>query len=157
MPITVGDKAPDFTLFNSEKQPVELSSYIGKNVVILFFPLAYTSVCTTELCNMRDNLALYNSLQAEILAISIDSPFTLAKFKEDQQLNFTLLSDFNKEVSKAYDSLYEVFPAFGMQGVSKRAAFVVDKEGVIQFIQINESPQDLPDFEAIQETLRRIN
>ncbi|MFN7266725.1 MAG: redoxin domain-containing protein, partial [Bacteroidota bacterium] len=118
-----GDKAPDFSLRATDKSLVKLSEYRGKNVVILFFPFAFTGVCTKELCYMRDSLAQYENLDAQILAISVDSPYTLAKWKEEQQFNFPLLSDFNKTVSKKYDTIYKEF-ALGLKGVSKRSAFV---------------------------------
>ncbi|QKZ14039.1 redoxin domain-containing protein [Spirosoma sp. KUDC1026] len=149
---TVGQKAPEFTLFNSERQEIALSDFAGKNVVILFFPMAFTSVCTTELCEMRDNIATYTNLNAEVLAISVDSPFTLAKFKEDQQLPFNLLSDFNKEVSQAYDTYYETF-VMNLKGVSKRSAFVIDGNGIVQYAELLESAGDVPSFSAIQQTL----
>ncbi len=154
--LKIGDKAPDFTLFNSEKKEVSLSDYKGKNVVVLFFPMAFTSVCTTELCTMRDDIAYYSGLNAEIVAISVDSPFTLAKFKEDQRLNFPLLSDFNKETSKSYDAYYEEF-VMGMKGVAKRAAFVVDKEGIIRYVEVLDSAGNLPNFEAIKQALQSLN
>src|SRR5436190_301345 len=119
MALKKGDQAPSFKLFSSDKKEVALEDYKGKNLVILFFPMAFTSVCTAELCAMRDNIADYNHLNADVVGISVDSPFTLAKFKEEQALNFPLLSDFNKEVSKAYGALYENF-VLGMKGVSKR-------------------------------------
>ncbi|QIP13973.1 redoxin domain-containing protein [Spirosoma aureum] len=155
MPIP-GQKAPDFTLFNSERKEVSLSGFQGKNVVVLFFPMAFTSVCTAELCEMRDNIATYSNLDAEILAISVDSPFTLAKFKEDQKFPFNLLSDFNKEVSKAYNTYYETF-VMNLKGVSKRSAFVVDKDGVIQYAEVLESAGDVPDFLAVRQTLSSLN
>ena len=124
--------------------------------MLLFFPLAFTGVCTKELCSVRDNIATYNDTNAQVLGISVDSLFVLDKFKQEQNLNFPLLSDFNKEAAKAFDVLYEVFPAFEMQGVSKRAAFVVDKEGVIKYAEICATPGDLPDFAAIQSTLQSI-
>jgi peroxiredoxin len=124
---------------------------------ILFFPLAFTGVCTTELCNIRDNIGVYNATNATVLGISVDSLFALGKFKEEQKLNFQLLSDFNKTTAKAFDVLYETFPAFEMQGVSKRAAFVIDKEGVVQYEEVCATPGDLPNFEAIQTTLNSLN
>lgn len=149
-----GQKAPDFTLVNSDKKNVSLNDF-NNNLVVLFFPMAFTSVCTTELCEMRDNMATYAGLNADVVAISVDSPFTLAKFKEEQNLPFDLLSDFNKEVSTAYDSLYETF-AFGMKGVSKRSAFVIDRNKTIQYAEVLESAGDVPSFTAIQETLSQI-
>ena len=153
----MGKPAPAFTLFDTEKKAVNLADYKGKNVVVLFFPLAFTGVCTTELCSIRDNIGVYNSANAEVLGISVDSLFTLGKFKEEQKLNFSLLSDFNKAASKAFDVLYETFPAFEMQGVAKRSAFVIDKEGVVQYAEICPTPGDLPNFEAIQTVLNTLN
>lgn len=147
-------QAPDFTLFNTEKEEVTLSQQQGP-VVLLFFPMAFTSVCTTELCTIRDDFSAYNDLNARVFGISVDSPFTLAKFKEEQRLNFPLLSDFNKEVSKAYGALYDNF-VMNLQGVSKRAAFVIDKDGTVQYEEVLENAGDLPDFEAIKQTLRQL-
>ena len=157
MSIQAGQQAPDFTLFDSDKNKVSLADYHGKNVVLLFFPLAFTGVCTAELCSVRDNIALYNSTNAQVLGISVDSLFVLSKYKAEQNLNYPLLSDFNREASKAFGVLYETFPSFDMQGVSKRAAFVIDKEGVVRYADICPSPKDLPDFAAIQQTLEGLN
>ena len=156
MALKVGDKAPNFTLFDSDKQQVSLEDFQGEHVVLLFFPLAFTGVCTTELCTMRDDIATYQGLNAKILAVSVDSLFTLEKFKAEQNLNFQLLSDFNKEASRAYDSLYEDF-VLGMKGVSKRSAFVIDKEGVIQYAEVLESAGDLPNFAAVKAALEGLN
>ncbi|NRB61493.1 MAG: redoxin domain-containing protein [Saprospiraceae bacterium] len=154
--LKVGEKAPAFTLFSEAKKEVHLQDYKGKNVVLLFFPMAFTSVCTDELCHMRDNIASYNNVNAEIVGISVNSPFTLEKFKADQNLNFTLLSDFNKEVSQAYGSFYEDF-VFGMKGVSKRSAFVIDTEGIIQYVEVLDNAGDIPNFGAIQKTLVQLS
>lgn len=152
----IGSKAPDFKLFNTEKKEISLSDQKGKNVVLLFFPLAFTSTCTAELCTIRDNYAMYNGLNAVVFGISGDSLFSLGKFKEEQKLNFDLLSDFNKEVSTAYNSLYEQF-GYGMKGVTKRAAFVIDKEGIIRYAEILEKASDLPSFEKINATLKSLS
>ncbi|MEY4291819.1 MAG: hypothetical protein RIQ61_196 [Bacteroidota bacterium] len=152
MSITLGQQAPNFTLRDTEKNEVSLSQYAGKKVVLVFFPLAFTGVCTTELCSLRDSIATYNQLNAEVIGISVDSLFTLDKFKKEQSLNFTLLSDFNKEVSTAYGCLYENF-VLDMKGVSKRSAFVIDAQGVVQYAEVLESAGDLPNFEAIQACL----
>ena len=157
MSISIGQAAPNFTLFDTDKKPVSLADFKGQNVVVLFFPLAFTGVCTAELCNIRDNIAIYNNSNATVLGISVDSLFTLGKFKEEQKLNFSLLSDFNKAATSAFGVLYDVFPAFEMQGVSKRSAFVVDKEGVVQYAEVCPTPGDLPNFEAIQTTLNTLN
>lgn len=150
-----GQKAPAFTLFNSDKKDVSLTDFGGKNVIILFFPLAFSSVCTTELCEMRDNIGTYAALNTDVLAISVDSPYALAKFKETEKLPFNLLSDFNKETSTAYDALYETF-GMNMRGVSKRAAFVVDRNGIIQYAEVLDNAGEVPNFNAIQETLKTI-
>lgn len=152
MAITVGQAAPDFTLFDSEKNPVTLSGLKGKNVLLLFFPQAFTSVCTKELCGVRDNISRYQTVDASVFGISVDSVFTLAKFKEEQQFNFPLLSDFNKEVAEAYGSIYKDW-ILNMRGVSKRSAFVIDKEGVVQYAEVLESAGDVPDFEKINTVL----
>jgi glutaredoxin-dependent peroxiredoxin len=152
MALSIGDKAPAFTLKDSERNDVSLADYAGRNVLILFFPMAFTGVCTKELCSVRDNMSAYNSTNAAVLGISVDSPFTLGRFKEEQALNFPLLSDFNKEVSTAYGAIYDEFIGW-MKGVSKRAAFLVDKEGVIQYAEVLENAGEVPDFAKIQETL----
>ncbi len=152
MNLNIGDNAPDFTLFDSDKAEVTLTSFKDKNVVILFFPAAFTGVCTSELCSVRDSMNIYSGLNAQVLAISVDSVFTLNKFKADQSYNFPLLSDFNKEVSQAYGAYYENW-ILNMKGVSKRSAFVVDKEGKIRYAEVLESAGDIPDFDKIKEVL----
>lgn len=157
MSLAKGQPAPEFYLYDHAKKKVSLSDYKDKNIVLLFFPFAFSSVCTAELCSVRDNLAAFNKANAQVFGISVDALYSLNKFKEDQQLNFPLLSDFNKEVSKAYAVLYDVFPAFEYAGVSKRAAFVIDKNGIIQYNEVCASPGDQPNFTAIQEVLAQIN
>ena len=156
MAIQQGQMAPDFSLFNTEKNKVSLADYKGKNLVILFFPLAFTGVCTTELCTVRDNLNVYTSLNADVVGISVDSLFSLGKFKEEQLYNFPLLSDFNKETSQAYGAFYDEF-VLDMKGVARRAAFVVDKDGMVQYAEVLESAGDLPNFDAIKEALSGLN
>jgi len=149
-------KAKDFTLKDTGLKDVTLSAFEGKkNVVLLFFPLAFSSVCTTELCTTRDNMKIYDSLDAEVIAISVDSTFSLKAFKEANNLNYTLLSDFNKNVSDNYDVLYEDY--FGMKGVSKRAVFVISKTGDIEHTEILENSADMPNLNKVQEVLVDIN
>jgi peroxiredoxin len=155
MQLSKGQLAPDFSLFNSEKTKISLADFKGKNLVILFFPQAFTGVCTTELCSVRDNLNAYTSLNAEVVGVSVDSIFTLAKFKEEQSYNFPLLSDFNKEISQAYGAFYDEF-VFDMKGVSRRAAFVVDADGTVQYAEVLESAGDQPNFDAIKATLAEL-
>lgn len=157
MAIEKGQKAPAFTLYDSDKQKVNLADFDGKNVVLLFFPFAFTSVCTAELCSVRDNIDLYNSTNAQVLGISVDSLFTLHKYKTEQNLNYPLLSDFNKTVAADYGVLYDTFPAFELLGVSKRAAFVIDKNGVVQYSEVCPTPGHQPNFAAIKETLASLN
>jgi peroxiredoxin len=152
MSISTGLAAPDFSLFDTEKKKITLSQLEGSNVLLLFFPQAFTGVCTRELCSIRDNLNQYTALDARILAISVDSIFTLAKFKEEQQYNFPLLSDFNKEVSALYGTLYDTF-VFDMKGVSKRSAFLIDRKGIIRYAEVLENAGEEPDFKAIQDVL----
>ena len=156
MKIDVGSTAPAFSLYSSEKEKVSLADYKNKNVILLFFPLAFTSVCTKELCHVRDNISMFNNSTATVLAISVDSPQTLAKFKEDQHLNFTLLSDFNKTVSATYGCLYETF-SMDMKGVSKRSAFVIDREGIIRYAEVLENASKEPNYEAMEKCLESIN
>jgi glutaredoxin-dependent peroxiredoxin len=156
MKIEVGKQAPDFSLHDTEKKPVSLNELKGNNVLLLFFPLAFTSICTKELCSVRDNIGMYNNAHAKVFGISVDSPQTLAKFKEEQHLNFPLLSDFNKEASKSFGCLYEIFSGW-MHGVSKRSAFVIDRNGVIQYAEVLEKASDVPDFNAINKILSSLD
>ena len=156
MKLSAGQKAPSFTLFNSDKEKISLEDLKGMNVLLLFFPQAFTGVCTKELCSVRDNIALYNDVNAQVLGISVDSLFTLKKYREEQGLNFPLLSDFNKDVSAAYGTLYDTW-IFDMKGVSKRSAFVIDKDGVIRYVEVLESAGDMPDFEQINAALRSLS
>ena len=156
MKLLPGQSAPEFSLFDTEKKQVSLSQFKGQNVLLLFFPLAFTSVCTAELCSIRDNLKMYEQLNVQPLGISVDSLYSLARYKAEQNLNFPLLSDFNKEVSEAYGSLYETF-SYGMHGVSKRSAFLIDQNGVVQYAEVLENAGLQPNFEEIRGKLRELN
>lgn len=151
MSLQVGAQAPDFKLKNTELKEVSLSDFEGKKVVLHFFPLAFTGVCTAQLCAMRDNFGYYDGLNAQVLGVSVDSPFTLAKFKEDQAYQFPLLSDFNKETAAAYGALYEDF--LGLKGIAKRSAFVIDEEGKVIYAEVLEDAGNLPDFAAINKVV----
>lgn len=155
MPLRIGDKAPDFSLYSSEKELIHLHDFKGRNVVLLFFPLAFTSTCTKELCSTRDDMSTYNGLNAEVLAISTDTPQSLARYKTDNAFNFKLLSDYNKEVIRAYDVIYEEY-SLGMKGVAKRAVFVIDAEGIIRHMEVLEIAGNMPDLPAIQASLRQM-
>ncbi len=148
--------APNFILKNTLGEDVILDSYKGKkNVLLLFFPLAFTSTCTKELCSVRDNLKIYESLDVEIFGISVDSFFVLKEYKHAQNLNFQLLSDFNKSTALGYNVLYQDF--FGMKGVAKRSTFLIDKEGYIRYSEVLEDANDLPNFNALQDHMLEMN
>ena len=151
-------QAPDFSLYDSKKNKVSLSDFRDKkNVLLLFFPVAFTSVCTKELCDVRDDISRYSNANALVLAISVDSVFTLAKYKEEQGYNFPLLSDFNKDVSEAYGTIYESFTDMHMKGVSKRSAFIIDKKGIVQYAEVLENAGDVPDFTKINAKLESLS
>jgi peroxiredoxin len=155
MALEIGSKSPNFTLNHknaSGLSEVTLSDNFGKqNTVLLFFPLAFTSVCVAEMCSISEDLSAYNDLNAKVYGISVDSPFALEVMAEQQKINFPLLSDFNKEVSSAYEELFEEL--LGFKGVSKRSAFVVNKEGLITYSWSSDNPQDLPDFEELKKSI----
>jgi len=155
MQIMPGQMAPDFLMYDTEKQAVRLSELRGSNVVLLFFPFAFTSTCTKELCSVRDDIAFYNALKATVFGISVDAPYALKVFREQQNLNFALLSDFNKIVSETYGCIYDRW-GMDLKGVSKRAAFVIDKDGLVQYAEVLEKAGDIPDFEAIQKILKTL-
>jgi peroxiredoxin len=156
MAIQNGQQAPDFTLFDTEKNSITLSEQKGKNVVLLFFPAAFTGVCTKELCGFRDNLSRYNDMNANVYGISVDMPFTLGEFRKQNNLNFPLLSDFNKEASTAYDTIYDNW-IMGLKGVSKRSAFVIDKDGKIVHSEVLENAGEEPNYDAIDQALAGLN
>lgn len=148
------DMANNFTLKNTKGEEITLFEETKKGkVVLLFFPLAFTGVCTEEMCTTRDNMKMYNALNTSVFGISVDSHHTLREFKKQNNLNFELLSDFNKEVSKAYNSFYEEFK--GMKGVAKRAAFVINQENEIIYEEILESSSDQPNYRKITDSLSK--
>jgi len=152
MSATIGQKAPDFQLPDQDKNMVSLSSFKGKNVVLLFFPAAFTSTCTKEMCQTRDEISYFNNMNAVVFGISVDMPFSLAKWREENKLNFSVLSDFNKDAITAYGCKYDSW-ILGLKGVAKRSSFVIDKEGIIRFAQILENASDYPDFDGIKKAL----
>jgi glutaredoxin-dependent peroxiredoxin len=156
MELMIGKPAPGFTLYDSEKNKISLADLKGKNVLLLFFPQAFTSTCTKELCDVRDDIARYQHADAAVIGLSVDSVFTLKKYKEEQGFNFPLLSDFNKEVSKAYNSLYVEW-ILDMKGVSKRSAIIVDKEGILRYMEILENAGDIPNFNDINAKLEELS
>ena len=155
MPLPVGTKAPDFTLKSKQASglvDVRLSNNFGKqNTVLLFFPLAFTSVCTQEMCDITSKMNAFSGLNAEVIAISVDSPFSQEAWAQKEKIGITLASDLNKETAKAYGTLLP--DLIGLGSVSARAAFVIDKNGVIQYSEQTPTPKELPNFHAIKETL----
>jgi len=158
MAISVGSTAPDFTLKSKTSDglvDVTLSgNYDNINSVLLFFPFAFTGVCMEEACSVRDNLPAFSELNASVYGISVDSPFAQEAMANEKDLNFPLLSDFNKDVSKAYDVLYDDF--IGFQGVSKRSAFIINMSGDIAYSWSSDDPKQLPEFQAIKDSLSRL-
>jgi len=156
MALATGSIAPDFTLKRKTADGVEdvkLSDDFGnKNTVILFFPLAFTGVCIEEMCDVSQGISAYSDLNAEVYAISVDSPFAQEAWAEKENITIPILSDLNKEVAKAYDVLLS--DLIGLGAVSARAAFVIDKEGTIQYSEATPTPKDLPNFDKIKETLQ---
>ena len=157
MSLTVGQKAPDFKLPDQDKKFHSLSDYKGRNVVIFFFPAAWTGTCTQEMCTIQENYAAYDSADAVVIGISTDTIFALKRFKEDYKLNnIILLSDFNKEAIKAYDVVANNF-SVGHHGVAMRSTFVIDKDGTLRFIEILKAQGDMPDMQAIQAAVKGLN
>lgn len=152
MAIEVGHAAPAFSLYDTTRTKVSLSDFKGKNVLLLFFPQAFSRVCTKELCSVRDNIGMYDNAKSTVIGISVDSVFTLAKYKEMQEYSFPLLSDFNKQVSALYGCLYDTW-ILDMQGVSKRSAFVIDKTGIIRYTEVLENASEEPNYNEIQKII----
>ena len=158
MPLPVGTKAPDFSLKSKQASglvDVKLSNNLGKkNTLLLFFPLAFTSVCTQEMCDITSGLNAYSSLNADVIAVSVDSPFAQEAWAQKEKIGITLASDLNKETARAYGTLLP--DLIGLGAVSARAAFVIDKKGVIQYSEQTPTPKELPNFHAIKQTLEKL-
>ena len=155
MATQVGESAPVFTLKNADMEDVSLTDFFGKKVVLLFVPLAFSGPCTQELCDISAGIIAYDDLGAQVLGISVDSPFSLKAWAEKEGITIPLLSDFNKEVSAAYGAQFD--DLLGFKGVAKRSAFVLDSEGVIRYASVSDDPKQLPDFEAIKACLQTLN
>jgi glutaredoxin-dependent peroxiredoxin len=151
MPADVGSAAPDFTLTNQDREPVTLSQLRGRPVVLAFFPAAFSSTCTKELCTFRDALARLEGVNAQVLGISVDSFFALKAFRDQQRLQFPLLSDFNKQVIRDYGVFNE--DMIGLKGIAKRAVFVLDAGGVVCHREVLEDARNEPDYQKVFDTL----
>ncbi len=158
MAIPVGSKAPDFTLKSKQASglvDVKLSNNFGKkNTVLLFFPAAFTSVCTQEMCDITSGLNAYSSLNADVIAVSVDTPFAQEAWAQKEKINITLASDLNKQVIKQYNVVFPMLAGIG--DTAARAAFVIDKSGVVQYSEQTPTPKDLPNFAKIKETLAKL-
>jgi peroxiredoxin len=152
MTLNVGDRAPDFTLFNTNKQEVKLSDYKGRIVVLHFFPAAFTGTCTAQMCTLRDDATLYNDLNAVVLGCSTDTAYVLGKYKVDHELEFDLISDYNKEVNELYGARYDVWN-MGMRGTAKRSAFIIDGNGVIRYAEVLDKAGEQVNFGAMRTLL----
>lgn len=154
MAIKVGDKAPDFTLYDTDKKSRSLKEFFGKKTVLAFYPGAFTGVCTKEFCTLRDSLASLEALNAQIVGVSIDSPFANKAFAEKNGLSFPLLSDFNRVVSKTYCGLFENFAGLTGYVVANRSVFVLDAHGTVRYVWISDNPGVEPNYEEINKFIR---
>jgi glutaredoxin-dependent peroxiredoxin len=151
MAVVPGSKAPDFTLTNQDREPVTLSALRGRPVVLAFFPAAFSSVCTKELCTFKDSIAQLGKANAQVFGISVDTFFTLKAFQDQQKLNFPLLSDFNKQVIRDYGVFNE--DMIGLKGIAKRAVFVIDKDGIVRHAEVLDDARNEPNYEAVFKAL----
>ena len=155
MPVDVGSKAPDFTLTSQDRQPVTLSEQRGKPVVLAFFPAAFSSVCTKEMCTFRDSMARLGKAHAQVYGISVDTFFTLKAFQDHEKLTFPLLSDFNKQVIRDYGVFNE--DMIGLKGIAKRGVFVIDKDGVVRYREVLDDARNEPNYDKVFETLASLS
>jgi len=155
MALQVGQQAPDFTLKSNKMQDVKLSDLRGNKVLLLFVPLAFTGVCTKELCSMRDSLKEYEGLDCKVFGLSTDSPFALDAWAKEQSYQFPLLSDYNKETAREYGALYD--DLMGFKGVCKRSAFVIDRQGAVQYAEVLADARNVPNFDAIKSCLKQLS
>ena len=153
MALTIGNAAPDFSLYDTERKERTLKEFAGKKVVLVFYPGAFTSVCTKELCTFRDSLAQFNLLEAQVLGVSVDAPFANKAFAAENHLQFPLLSDYTRETSKAYGGVHEDFAGLKGYSVSKRAVFIIDEAGKILFRWVSENPGVEPNYDEVVKAL----
>lgn len=149
MSIELGKKAPEFKLYDTDKKERSLTEFSGKNVVLAFYPGAFTGVCTKEMCNFRDSLSKFNNVNAQVIGISVDPPFSNKAFADQNKLNFPILSDFNRQVVKAYDAYHDNFAGLNGYTASKRAVFVLDKGGIVKYKWVSETPGVEPNYDEV--------
>jgi len=151
MALKVGDKAPDFTLVDTEKKPRTLSEFLGKKkTVLVFYPGSFTGVCTKEMCTFRDSVSSFNSMNSQVVGISVDSPFANKGFADANRLSFPLLSDYTREVSKKYTGLYDGFSGLAGYTAAKRSVFVLDEKGIVRYAWISENPGAEPNYDEVK-------
>jgi peroxiredoxin len=155
MPLPIGSKAPSFSLYNTDRKEISLRDFAGKPLVINFFPAAFTGVCTEQMCTNRDDMSFYQELGVNVIGISVDMPFSLKAFKEQNKIGFELLSDFNKQTIHEYE-MYHCNFTCGIRGVAKRGVAVVDKEGKLAYTEATANPGTQVNFVALQEALKRL-
>jgi peroxiredoxin len=153
--VEVGEKAPDFELPDTDLKKVKLSDFKGKVVMLAFYPAAFTAVCTKEMCSFRDSMEKFNNFNSLVLGISVDPPFSNKAFKEHYKLNFTILSDYNREVIKKYNVFWE-FPALPGYLLAKRAVFVIDREGVVRYKWVSDDPTKEPPYSEIETIIQKL-
>ena len=149
MAVKIGDKAPSFTLFDTDRKPRSLSEFSGKKLVLVFYPGAFTGVCTKEMCSFRDAMATFNSFQAQVIGISVDSPFANKAFADQNKLTFPLLTDYDREASKAYAGLFPDFAGVKGYSVPNRSVFIVDGKGIVRFAWVSDSPGQEPNYDEV--------
>ncbi|MFM2136789.1 MAG: hypothetical protein RL021_2189 [Bacteroidota bacterium] len=154
--VQIGQPAPNFKLVDINKNEVTLDQFKGKHLVLFFFPMAWTGVCSKEMCTVQEDFNTYAGLGAQVVGVSVDSHFALKRFKEDNNIEYPLLSDFNKQAIKDYDVVQESFAGV-YANTSRRATFVIDKDGVLRYAQVLPSPGDFPDMEAIKAAVKALN
>lgn len=155
MPLAIGDRAPDLRLPSETKEPIGFSDFPGRPVVVLFFPFAFSSVCTEEICSVGNDFEAYRALDAQLLAVSVDSPYVLARFKRECGVDFPFLSDFNREAANAFGVLRAAPTGPGLRNATERAAFVIGPDGTIRYAWVGEHPGVMPDFGAIKTALEK--
>ena len=153
----LNETAPDFNLSNTEKNDIALSSYKGKTVVLAFYPGAFTGVCDTEMCSLRDNMNSFNDLNATVLGISVDSPWANAEFAKKYEINFNLLSDYNRNVSKAYDMIFNGLGGLEGYECSNRGVIIIDEQGLIKYRWVAENPGVEPNYSEIIEKVKSLS
>lgn len=154
--VKVGDKAPNFTLPDTDKKPRSLSEFLGKKVVLAFFVGAFTSTCTKEMCEFRDSMSRLVDLDAQVIGVSVTDPFSSKAFAERNRLPFPILSDYKREVIKTYELEFPNFAGLNGYAVAKRSIFILDKQGIVRYVWISEDPSAEPNYKEIQDTLGKI-